>query len=68
MLNPMCGDGSTADPMLDPRDVEYNLSLHDCALTWRPVSNVFKYSSFDVFAIGSDDDPPVGVVATSVIL
>lgn len=57
-LNFRSGNCSIANPVLDSGQIESDLSIDEYTLPGCPIADVLDESSFDIFAIGCDDDPP----------
>jgi hypothetical protein len=49
---------ATADPILDARDVEYDLPLESDSVAWRPEADMLYEAAFEVFAVGGYYYPP----------
>ena len=52
------GNRPVSHPILDSWQVESDLPIDKNSLTGCPVSHVLNEPSFDIFAIGSHNDPP----------
>lgn len=52
------GDSSTADPIFDAWDIEYDLSLEGDSMTGRPEADMLYEATSEVLAVGGDYYPP----------